>query len=163
MVSGIFDSPWKSARGNFTQALLADWTLAPTIEVSSGRPYNLLTLNDSTLINNSSTARPNVVPVSTPGSFPSPDGKVGLIQPPLGSVGSLGRNVYRTGSFATVDLRLTRHLSFGEHWRLGWSMDVFNLFNRVNIREADNSFTQAGRPVGAFDPRQIQFSAKIVF
>ena len=163
VISGIFDSPWKSAKGNLVQPLLADWTLAPTIEVSSGRPYNLLTLNDSTLINSSSTARPDVVPANTSGSFPSPDGKVGLIQPPLGSVGNLGRNVYRTGSFASVDFRLTRNFSFGEHWRLGLSMDVFNLFNRVNIREADNSFTQAGRPVGAFDPRQIQFSAKIVF
>jgi hypothetical protein len=51
----------------------------------------------------------------------------------------------------------------GEKRRLEFSLDVFNLFNRVNIREADNSFTQAGRPVGAFDPRQLQYSAKVVF
>ena len=157
VISGVFESPWKSS------AALKDWTFSPTIEASSGRPYNLLTLNDSTLINSGSTARPSVVPIGTPGSFVSPDGKVGLVQPPLGSVGNLGRNVYRTSSFSSVDFRLTRRLVLAERWRLDLSLDVFNLFNRVNIREADNSFTQAGRPVGAFDPRQLQYSAKIVF
>ena len=157
VVSGVFDSPWKSS------AVLKDWTFSPTIEASSGRPYNLLTLNDSTLINSGSTARPSVVPIGTLGSFDSPDGKVGLIQPALGSVGTLGRNVYRTSNFSSVDFRLTRRIVLREKRRLEFSLDVFNLFNRVNIREADNSFTQAGRPVGAFDPRQLQYSAKLVF
>ena len=67
-------------------------------------------------------------------------------------MGNLGRNVYRTGNFSSVDFRLTRRIVLKEKRRLELSLDVFNLFNRVNIREADNSFTQAGRPVGAFDP-----------
>jgi hypothetical protein len=58
---------------------------------------------------------------------------------------------------------LTRHLSIGETRMIDVSVDVFNLFNRVNIREADNSFTQSGRPVAAFAPRQIQFSLKLLF
>jgi len=157
VVSGVFDSPWKSS------AVLKDWTFSPTIEASSGRPYNLLTLNDSTLINSGSTARPSVVAIGTAGSFASPDGEVGLIQPPLGSVGNLGRNVYRTSNFSSIDFRLTRRIVLAEKRRLEFSLDVFNLFNRVNIREADNSFTQAGRPVGAFDPRQLQYSVKVVF
>ena len=157
VVSGVFDSPWKSS------AVLKDWTFSPTIEASSGRPYNLLTLNDSTLINSGSTARPSVVAIGTAGSFASPDGEVGLIQPPLGSVGNLGRNVYRTSNFSSIDFRLTRRIVLAEKRRLEFSLDVFNLFNRVNIREADNSFTQAGRPVGAFDPRQLQYSVKILF
>jgi len=157
VVSGVFDSPWKG------HVLTRDWTLAPIFEVSSGRPYNLLTQNDSSLVNSSSTARPSVVPFGTAGSFPSPDGKVGLIQPALGLVGNLGRNVYRTGTFASTDFRLTRRLKLSEAQRLEFSLDVFNLFNRVNIREADNSFTHAGRPVGAFDPRQLQYSIKIFF
>jgi hypothetical protein len=38
-----------------------------------------------------------------------------------------------------------------------------SLFNRANVREVDNSFTQGGRPVAAFGPRQIQFSLKFFF
>ena len=145
------------------RALYRDWTVAPVVEVSSGRPHNLLTFRDSTFVNSSETARPSVVPLGTPGSFTSPDGTVGLAQPPLGSVGNLGRNVYRTTHFASLDLRLTRHVSIGENSAIDLSMDAFNLFNRVNIREVDNSFTQSGRPVAAFNPRQIQFSVKVFF
>jgi hypothetical protein len=163
VISCIFDSPWKSSSEGFAKAVLGGWTLAPTFEASSGRPYNLLTFNDSTLINNGATARPNVAPLGTPVSFTSPDYKVGLAQPPLGLIGNLGRNVYRTESFASGNFRLTRHFSLGEYRRFDLSIDVFNVFNRVNISKVDNSFTQAGRPVAAFDPRQIQFSAKLLF
>ena len=104
-----------------------------------------------------------MVPLGTPASFASPDGTVGLAQPPLGSVGNLGRNIYTTPHFSSVDLRLTRHISIGENRTIDLSMDAFNLFNRVNIREVDNSFTQQGRPVAAFAPRQIQFSVKLFF
>src|SRR4029450_1518029 len=117
-ISGIFDSPWNSSGEGFTKTVLAGWTLAPTFEASSGRPYNLLTFNDSTLINNGATARPNVVPLGTPVSFTSPDNKVGLAQPPLGLTGTLGRNVSRTESFPSTNVRLPRHFSIGELRRL---------------------------------------------
>ena len=163
VVSGIFDSPSRFSNSPTIRRIIQNWSVAPVIEVSSGRPYNLLTFRDSTLINSSETARPDVVPLGTAGSFASPDGTVGLIQPPLGSVGNLGRNVYRTAYFASVDLGLTRHVSLGENRVLNLGVEAFNLFNHVNIREVDNSFTQGGRPVAAFSPRQIQFSLKFYF
>lgn len=104
-----------------------------------------------------------MVPLNTPGSFGSPDRTVGLAQPPLGSVGNLGRNVYWTPHFASLDLRLTRHIPIGENRSIDLSTDAFNLFNSVNVPEVDNSFTQSGRPVAAFNPRQIQFSVKVFF
>jgi hypothetical protein len=162
-VSGIFDSPAQFSAVTAIRSLVRNWTVAPVIEISSGRPYNLLTFHDSTLINSTETARPSVASLSTAGTFPSPDGAVGLVEPPLGSVGNLGRNAYRSPYFASVDLRATRHISIGENRMIDLSMDAFNLFNRVNVREADNSFTQQGRPVAAFAPRQIQFSLKIFF
>ena len=163
VISGIFDSPAHSFRRPIARSLWRDWTFAPVIEISSGRPYNLLTFHDSTLINSTETARPSVVALGTPGAYASPDGAVGLVQPPLGSAGNLGRNVYRMSRFASVDLRVTRHISLGENRMIDLSADVFNLFNRVNVREVDNSFTQGGRPVAAFVPRQIQFSLKFFF
>ena len=137
--------------------------LPPRIERSSGRPFRLLTRTDRTLVNSSSTARPSVVPLGTPGSYASPDGQVGLAIPPLGSVGSLGRNVYTTPGYQAVDLR--RHTA-GENRRegtLNFISDVFNLFNRVNIQKVDTAFTQSGRPISAFSARQIQFGVKILF
>ncbi len=163
MVSGVFDTSRTANATSFVQGLIGNWTLAPVIELSSGRPYSLLTYKDSSIINSPDTARPNVVALGTPGSYSSPDGKVGLTQPPLGSVGNLGRNTYTTGGYVTIDFRLARRIRLGDRISTDFSADVFNLFNRVNIREVDKSFTQAGRPVAAFNPRQIQFGIKVVF
>src|SRR5262249_17645719 len=133
------------------------------VEIASGRPYNLFTGNDRTFINSGDTARPDVVPLGTPGSFPSPDGKVGLALPPVGFIGNLGRNVYKTSSFSSIDFRLTRKISLTPRVSLNISMDVFDLFNRVNIKAADTAFTKSGNPVSAFNPRQLQFALRIDF
>ena len=115
VVSGVFESPWIATGDSAFKAVFGNWTLSPRIEIASGRPYNLLTGNDRTLINSGETARPNVVPLETFGSYPSPDGEVGLALPPVGSIGNLGRNVYRTDTFSSVDFRLTRKIA-REEW-----------------------------------------------
>ncbi|HVN82196.1 MAG TPA: carboxypeptidase regulatory-like domain-containing protein [Terriglobia bacterium] len=163
VLSGVLESPWGVTRDNLLDAVLDNWTLSPRFEVGSGRPYLLLTNNDRTLINSGQTARPDVVPAGTLGSYLSPDGKVGLALPPVGSVGNLGRNIYRTGAFSTVDFRLSRKISLGSSWKLYLTADVFNLFNRVNISKTDTTFTNSGIPVSAFNPRQIQVSMSLSF
>jgi len=46
---------------------------------------------------------------------------------------------------------------------LDFVVDAFNLWNHVNVREVDTTYTHAGRPVAAFDPRQFQFGLKLSF
>ena len=50
-----------------------------------------------------------------------------------------------------------------ENVRLNLIVDVFNAFNRVNVHRVDNSYAQSGRPVSAFNARQIQVGLKILF
>jgi hypothetical protein len=157
IVSGIWQSPRSS------HALWRDWMVAPILEISSGRPYNLLTFNDRTWVNSSETARPSMVSLGSSDSFPSPDGRVGLALPPFGQVGNLGRNVYRTGFYASIDLRVMRHLRLREGRGIDLSVDGFNLSNHFNVKEVSNSFTESGRPVAAFPTRQIQFGVKLIF
>jgi hypothetical protein len=155
--------PWTARRDSAFESVFAKWTFSPRIEIASGRPHNLFTGNDRTFVNSGETARPNVVPLGTPGSFPSPDERFGLALPPVGSIGNLGRNVYRTSTFSSVDFRLTRKIPFRSRVSLNVSMDVFNLFNRVNTKNADTAFTRSGDPVSAFNPRQVQFALRINF
>ena len=162
VISGVAEVP-SSRSGDKWRRIFSDWTLAPRIERSSGRPFRLLTRTDRTLVNSSSTARPSVVPLGKPGSYASPDAQVGLAIPPLGSGGSLGRNIYTTPGYQAVDLRLTRRVKIGEKVRLNFIADVFNLFNRVNVQKVDTAFTQSGRPISAFNARQMQFGVKILF
>ena len=58
VVTGILEAPASRPSSSFWRILCADWTLAPRIEVGSGRPFRLLTRTDRTLVNSSSTARP---------------------------------------------------------------------------------------------------------
>jgi hypothetical protein len=154
---------WTAKRDSAFESVFGNWIVSPRIEFASGRPYNLFAGNDRTFINSGETARPNVVPLGTAGSFPAPDERFGLALPPVGSIGNLGRNVYRTGGFSSVDFRLTRKIPFRSRVSLNVSMDVFNLFNRVNIKNADTAFTRSGDPVSAFNPRQLQFALRINF
>jgi hypothetical protein len=108
VINAVLESPWTANRDSVFESIFGNWMLSPRFEIASGRPYNLFTGNDRTLVNSGDTARPNLVPLGTPGSFPAPDEKVGLVLPPLGFIGNLGRNVYRTGTFSSVDFRLTR-------------------------------------------------------
>jgi hypothetical protein len=176
VLSGVFQSPFKRGNG-LLRTILADFTLAPIIEVSSGRPYNVLIGVDQTQVNSSSTARPNVVPLGTPGSFPSPDGRFGLMRPPDSRdpanfgrplndfIGNLGRNVFTTPFFATVDLRVARRvpLPFSERQNLELIVEAFNLFNKTNINEVLVNFQNAGAPISASPARQLQFAVKYNF
>ncbi|HVG34369.1 MAG TPA: hypothetical protein VM911_14965, partial [Pyrinomonadaceae bacterium] len=77
---------------------------------------------------------------------------------------------------ASLDMRLTRAIRFGERVRLDLIAEGFNLFNRFNEASASpffpdvNAFKQRdsggryySRPTAAFDARQFQFGLKLNF
>ncbi|MEW6735626.1 MAG: TonB-dependent receptor, partial [Acidobacteriota bacterium] len=138
-----------------TNRWLRDFQLSTIIRLESGRPYNLLAGVDLNM-----------------------DGDTPINDRPLG----LGRNVGVLPGFASVDLRLTRKISFLDHYQLQAFVEVFNLFNRVNISQIDNIFPPDGngrfnlpakngdrfiapreRFRGAFAPRQFQIGMRLSF
>jgi Carboxypeptidase regulatory-like domain len=64
--SGVAQSPYAMKDGGW-KAFLADWTVAPIIEFSSGRPYTILTGTDYDLQFSSTTDRPSISPVPIAG------------------------------------------------------------------------------------------------
>jgi hypothetical protein len=159
VISGVLKSPFKQNSAGFRK-LLADTTFSPIIELSSGRPFNILTGTDTNLDQSSVTDRPNVDITTGKLTIPGP-----------AEIGSLGRNVGISPGFASVDMRLSRSISLGEGLKLELISEVFNLFNRVNVSTVNNNFRvvtfEEGRfkspPTALFDPRQFQFSLKIKF
>ncbi len=159
VISGVIKTPFKqSAQG--LRKLLAETTLSPIIELSAGRPFNILSGTDTNLDQSSVTDRPNL---------DIRNGNLSL--PAAAQTGTLGRNAGVTPGFASVDLRLSRNISLGERLNIEIISEAFNLFNRVNVSMVNNNFRVAtfrdGRfrsPATAlFDPRQFQFSLKIKF
>ena len=164
--SGALSSPaeWRSS-SSAAHRFFSDFTIAPIIEISSGRPFNILTGSDSSGDLQSSNDRPSV----------ADSGTLFVPTTPF-TVGSLGRNRGITHGYASVDLRVMRGIRFGERVRLDLIAEGFNLFNRFNEAAASpffldvNAFGQrdgAGRfysrPTAAYDSRQFQFGLKLNF
>ncbi len=164
--SGAWSSPvsWRKASA-FGRRFLADFTVAPIVELSSGRPFNILTGADSNGDLQSSNDRPSV----------AANGTLFIPTTPF-TTGSLGRDLGITHGFATMDLRVMRAIRFGERFRLDVIAEGFNLFNRFNEAAASpffqdvNTFNaRAGnghfysRPTASYDPRQFQIGLKLNF
>ena len=83
-----------------------------------------------------------------------------------GHDGAVGRNTFRAAGLATVDFSLTRSVPFGEHARLQFRAEAFNILNRSNfaipvrILEAPGfgSSTRTLTPA-----RMIQLALKVSF
>ncbi len=162
--SGVLAAPdaWRSADG--FRRVLADFSVAPIFEISSGRPFNILTNQDTNNDQTGQTDRPSVAGDGT------------LVLPTAFTSGSLGRNRGITESYSSLDMRVTRKVRFGERVNLDIIAEGFNLFNRFNQAAASPLFTDVnavnrrdgggryfGRATAAFDPRQFQFGLKLNF
>ena len=173
--SAVLASPakWRSSDG--LHKFLADFTLAPIFEIATGRPFNILSNQDTNNDQSNQTDRPSVLPngvlcvPGTPGCTP-------LIVNGAFATGDLGRNMGITHSFSSLDMRLMRSVRLGERMRLDIIAEGFNLFNRFNEGAASgfiddvNAFNKRAsnghyysRPTASFDPRQFQFGLKLNF
>src|SRR5262249_32896534 len=60
VTSAVFQSPAAKSADGFFKYLVGDFTLAPTVEVAPGRPFNVITGEDTRLDLGASQARPSV-------------------------------------------------------------------------------------------------------
>jgi Carboxypeptidase regulatory-like domain/TonB dependent receptor len=171
------DSTWKH--------FIGDFTLAPIIEVSSGRPYTLILGTDFRLDLGASSGRPSVGTGGAPSNFirgvtftvpancltnaGTPFSVPLITASGAGCDGNLGRNPYVTPGFFQVDLRLSRRFAMGERVRLDVIADGFNLLNRQNVAAVNqvcnpsdpSGCLTAGQPTASYDARQFQFALKL--
>lgn len=183
--SGLLTSPagWRNS-DSIAKLLFADLTIAPILELSSGRPFNIITNVDANNDQSTQTDRPNALAsglLCVPGESVSGGNCGGLYALDAnGNVvfgtGNLPRNMGKTHNYASLDLRISRAFHFGERIRLDLIAEGFNLFNRFNEASASpfyrdvNAFGQrddSGRyysiPTASYDQRQFQFGAKLFF
>jgi hypothetical protein len=177
--SGVYQSGKLSGSG-LVSKVFSNWTLAPLIEFSSGRPFNIITGSGDNLQLSSLTGRPNtfVNPTCTAiGNTPvnSKFSPTGVFQEPcifnynfqigpagLASLdGNLGRNAGVTPWTVFNDMRVAKRLYFGERFNMDLIADTFNIANRYNVSSVSPLFTNAGQATAAYDPRQFQFALKL--
>jgi len=176
--SGVYQSGRVGGSG-IGSKLLSNWTVAPILDIASGRPFNILTGVADNFQFSPDTGRPNVVPSGTAPTpcgpaIPSKFSPTGFFQEPCYAIfaaggtptllsldGTLGRNAGFQPWTVFNDLRIARRLYFGERVNLDLIADMFNIANRFNVSAVNQLFTAAGQPTAAYDPRQFQFAMKV--
>jgi hypothetical protein len=146
--SGTFDLPFgddeegKKPSGAIAK-LFGNIEAAPILVIGSGRPIDPLAGFDA---NHS-------------GAFP-------LSSRPLG----LGRNSLVTPSQVQFDLRVLKFFKIGEHGKLDFVVESFNLLNHTNVVALNQFYGAVGSPLPEFArpnkagiPRQLQFSIDFEF
>ncbi len=190
ITSAVFLSPYHQSDAGFVRKFFADFTVAPVIEVASGRPFNVLIGSDPNLDFGTATNRPTALKAGTPfpGAVTSPfiqgvefvvptrcidsSGKAfgpfpTVPSPPFGCTGTLGRNAFTRPGFFQIDLRLARKFAITERWNLEVIADGFNMLNRFNVGDVSplcdptSGTCTAGQPTAALDPRTFQFALKV--
>jgi len=181
----VMSGVWTSGNvggSRFRERMFSHLTVAPIIEVSSGRPFNILTGTATNFGFNPLTGRPNAVTPSSGttgcGNAPvvsrySPQGAFNLpcyIDAPANAAigssyfnGDLARNAGVKPYTVFTDFRLARSFTLPEKMTLQMTVDAFNLINKNNTLDVDLLYTDAGTPTAASDPRQFQFGARLSF
>lgn len=164
ITSAVFQSPYHTKDSDALHKILADFTVAPVVELASGRPYNVLIGSDPNLDFGTATNRPSILPFGgqLPPGFPpavtSPfiPGAQFIIpsncvdstnagfgpfpavpSPPYGCIGNLGRNAFTRPKFFEIDLRIDRKIPIGERVNLEVIADGFNMLNRLNVSDVN--------------------------
>jgi len=175
--SGVYQTGKLGGNG-FASKVFSNWTLAPLVEIASGRPFNILTGSGDNLQLSSLTSRPNVTvdPACGTGTvFQSKFSPTGVFQEPcingfvaagivptlLQLDGNLGRNAGVTPWTAFGDLRVSKRVYFTERFSADFIVDMFNIANKYNVAAVSPLFSNAGQATAAYDPRQFQFAMKV--
>jgi len=181
VLSGVYNSGHLGGSGFFPTAF-SGVTIAPIFEVSSGRPFNILTGSDTNFDFDPLTDRPNAVApgsaTTSCGTAPvlskySPTGAFNLpcyIDAPADAgpasnyyAGDLGRNAAVKPYTVFTDIRFAKAITFSHDIALQVTADIFNLINKNNTLDVNLLYTAAGTPTAASDPRQFQFGARVSF
>jgi hypothetical protein len=146
--SGTFDLPFgeeesgKKSSGAIAK-LFGNIEAAPILVIGSGRPINPLTGFDA----------------NRSGAFP-------LSSRPLG----FGRNSLSARTHVQLDLRVLKFFKIGEHGKLDFVVESFNLLNHTNVVALNQFYGTESTPLAAFAtankagiPRQLQFSIDFEF
>ncbi len=186
VTSAVFQSGSAKSGDGALKHFFGDFTLSPIVEFSSGRPFNVITGEDTRLDLGASQARPSIAPSGTTGTTSTfipgvvfvpanvcqdnsgANFTVPLVAPPAGCTGNLGRDRFVMPNFFQWDMRLSRRFPLGERLKFDIIADAFNLFNRVNIAAVNQlcdplagATCSAGQPTASYDARQFQFALKL--
>jgi len=182
---------FKNASSRLVRGVLGGWAFAGITSFRSGFPTTLLAgprrgITDTVLLGGTTaTQRPNVTgPVNfnpvPAGSAGTPFGtaaqgpvavstyatSLGLSQPLLGNIGTLGRGTHRLNGERNFDWNIYKNFRFWERAHFQLRAEFYNIFNNTSFQDVDRTITQPTfgqyTTVGQ-NARFMQVGARFVF
>jgi Carboxypeptidase regulatory-like domain len=177
--SGVYQTG-KIGGNGFAAKVFSYWTIAPLLDIASGRPFNIITGNGDNLQLSSLTGRPNTTADPACGTvWKSKYSPTGVLQEPcingfvatlttptlLQLDGNLSRNAGVAPWTVFDDMRVSKRIYFGERFNMDLIADMFNIANKMNVAAVSplcsSTSCNAGQATAAYDPRQFQFAMKL--
>ena len=133
-------APQLHSESHVARTLANNWSIAPIVFATTGRPYSYLIEGGTSLTGGRATI----------------NGSGGATYLP-----TVGRNTLRLPWTQTTDLRLLRAFALHDQTKLRLSAEAFNLFNHRNITSVQQRAFLTGTPVNNITPLVFQDSATI--
>jgi len=88
-----------------------------------------------------------------------------FVEPPAGTLGTVGRNTVRGPGYTNYNLTLSRTFRFTERYRLNFMASAFNLTNSTHFNEPAGGVTNGafGQITTSFGERQVRLGARLEF
>jgi hypothetical protein len=173
VTSYILSLPSFTGANSWMRTVFGDWQATGIFEAQSGGPLTILAGSD---ISQTALGSDRVDFVG--GSFRGTTGcgvneapcvgylnTAAFARPLAGSAGNVGKGAFRGPGFFTWDMGFFKNFRIREGTQIQFRFEYFNIFNRANFQDPNNSFAAGGFGGirGAFDPRIGQVALKIIF
>jgi hypothetical protein len=171
----MWELPFFRNSSGITKTLLGGWQIQGYGIFQTGNPIN--TINSAAYpagdynADNNSGDRPNAPSGVKTSGWSNAEYLAGIFKttdfprPAAGTNGNLARNAFRGPAFKDVSLSLSKKFALGGTFNAEVRLDVFNLFNTVNLGDPvmDLSNSNFGKSTSQLATRAMQFGVRLRF
>ena len=170
-LSFVWETPRIASLGFVGKQVLGNWQVNGIARYTTGRPYTVTSGIDSNLDGNNND-RPDLIGVPQLSTDRSKNQKLARYFDPTafraagtGLDGTAGRNILYGPGSQNWDMSFFKSIPIGEHRRLQFRAEFFNIFNRANFANPTSllSNPNVGQILGASAGRVIQFGLRFAF
>jgi hypothetical protein len=173
VISWVYDLPRLTQQNALVRTIAGSWQLTGILSYNTGVPITILSGQDQSRTA-TNTDRANYVggPAYGPGACGNTVRcvddlvKSSFGQPALGTLGNVGKGMLYGPDFFNWDMGIFKEFPLrGEHLRLQFRAEFFNLLNHTNFNNPNNTLSSGGfgTITGAQDPRIGQLALKLLF
>ena len=167
ITSFVYKLPFfKDSANHVAKSVAGGWTLSGILTLESGTPFSIGSQYDNLGFGGGTTNRANAVsPITYPGTRFEWFSTSSFAEPAALQWGNASRNDLVGPSRTNWNMALFKAFQLTERARFEFRVETFNTFNNVEWQNPNASLgtSQFGEILGTYNPRNLQFGAKVAF